>query len=149
MIINDDGLLLNLADVETSFDLKSQINDNQVVFKGVCFHSNGWWLYRFVGKSFGRSMLYNIKTGNKWFAEPFPHSFYNLIDLYGVQDSEEQNILGVVDPEYMINGSRNSDFGWDGSNMNGLISDEDMAKLKAVKPDDNPIIVLFKLKDDI
>ena len=38
---------------------------------------------------------------------------------------------------------------WDGSNMGGLISDADMEKLRNMKPDDNPIIVLFKLKDDI
>jgi len=35
------------------------------------------------------------------------------------------------------------------NSLNNLISPEDMEKLKSVKEDDNPIIVLFKLKDDI
>ena len=131
---------------DNSHELKSQLRDEQVVFKGICYHSCDWWIYRFVGNSFGRSMFWNEKTGDKWFAKSVPHSFYNLIILYGVEDSDEQKLLGIVDVDYMVNGSQNPDFVWNGSNLNGLLSDKDIAKLRKVILDDNPIIVFFKLK---
>lgn len=69
-----------------------------------------------------------------------------MID-FGVHDYNSNCLNGVIMPEEFLYDK--SEDAWDGSNPNNLISDEDMAKLKAVKPDDNPIIVLFKLKDDI
>ena len=88
------------------------------------------------------------KNGNVWFENLNNRFFYTLTSrFYGVHNYGSNCLNGVILPEKYL--SNISEGAWDGSNPNNLISDEDMAKLKAVKPDDNPIIVLFKLKDDI
>lgn len=148
-IIVDNNWGLNMTDCNNSFELQSMMDESQMVFKGVGFYSNGWWLYRFYGKRFARIMLLNTKTGEKWFADPFLHSLFNLITIYGVQDTEENNFIGVIDPAYMTSLTPDSDFCWDGSNPNNLLSSEDIDKLKSIQPDDNPVIVTFKLKSDL
>lgn len=88
------------------------------------------------------------KNGNAWFENKKNRLFYAFAsECYGVHDYENNYLSGIILPEEYL--SIISKREWDGFNPNNLISDEDMAKLKAVKPDDNPIIVLFKLKDDI
>lgn len=148
-IIVDNNSVLNVTDCNNSFELQSMLNESQMFFKGVSFYSNSWWMYRFYGKRFARTMLLNTKTGEKWFAEPLPHSLFNLITIYGVEDTEENNFIGVIDPAYMTSLTPDSDFCWDGSNPNNLLSSEDIDKLKSIQPDDNPVIVTFKLKSDL
>ncbi len=88
-------------------------------------------------------------NGFVWFENVYNSFFYTLTPMidFGVHDYNSNCLNGVIMPEEFLYDK--SEDAWDGSNPNNLISDEDMAKLKAVKPDDNPIIVLFKLKDDI
>ena len=53
---------------------------------------------------------------------------------------------GCISPERI---SEKSEWNWNGINPNNLLSDEDMVTLKNAKEDDNPIIVIYKLKTDI
>lgn len=148
-LVEANDCSIDLSGFKSSFEMGLMLAQDQFVFKGVGCRSGNWWIYRMVGSSYARNLFRNEKNGDLWLASPLPHSFFNLISIFGVQDSDDRNIVAVIDPEYMISGSSNPDFCWDGSNPNNLISPDDMAKLKSVKEDDNPIIVLFKLKDEI
>ena len=77
------------------------------------------------------------------------NSITSFITIETTLSTGKNWFVGLITPEYFISKDIPEEYRWDGSNPNNLISDEDMARLKAVKPDDNPIIVLFKLKDNI
>ena len=91
----------------------------------------------------------NKKTGKSVCRKDKPHSVVGYFDIETVLTNGNNWFVGIIRPENLTSDAVLEEYRWDGSNPNNLISDEDMAKLKAVKPDDNPIIVLFKLKDDI
>lgn len=78
-------------------------------------------------------------------------SFANYIHPEIVYDYENNVFAGILYTELFYYDKNNDqlDHWWDGSNMNGLLSDEDVEMLKNASPDDNPIIVLFKLKNNI
>ncbi len=57
--------------------------------------------------------------------------------------------VGIIRPDKFASNKIPEEYRWDGSNFSNKISDEDMKKLCAVKPDDKLVIILYKLKDEI
>lgn len=76
-------------------------------------------------------------------------SFANYLRPEVVVDYKNNMFANVLYLEYFYGSEEFPDYIWNGNNLNGLISDDDMEILKSSKPDDNPIIVLFKLKSEI
>lgn len=69
--------------------------------------------------------------------------------FYVISDNKPltgNTFYGRISPERI---SEKSEWNWNGINPNNLLSDKDMATLKNAKPDDNPIIVIYKLKSVI
>lgn len=95
-------------------------------------------------------ILRNIRTGKMILLK---HISNSIVDLFYIKNSDYSGKYFVAKLESndldKLNEDIKPDFRWDGSNPNNLISPEDMEKLRNVTPDDNPIIVLFKLKDEI
>jgi len=107
------------------------------------------WFFLNSG-TMGWNIFFNKKTGIYWnvYSEP-KKDLFAWISIEGVTGINNDLFVGLLEPSFLFNESIPEESRWDGSNPNNLLSPEDMEKLKNVKPDDNPIIVLFKLKDDI
>lgn len=146
--LTDDNNTINYSNFDDSFSMIFSLDKEQIVFKGVHFCSNNWQLFSVYGNFYATFLFRNQNSGQLLLLKHSPNSLCNMIRIMTTQDAKEQNIVGMISPEHLVNSSDNPDLTWDGSNPNNLISPDDMEKLKNVKPDDNPIIVLFKLKDE-
>lgn len=133
-------------------ELESTLQKGEFLFTGNFIETNDYLFTIFRTNGFRTKELFtNKKTGRSICRLFNPHSLISCIhlDIDHILISNDNWFLGIIRPEIFTSDAVLEEYRWDGSNPNNLISDEDMAKLKAVKPDDNPIIVLFKLKDDI
>ena len=90
------------------------------------------------------SVYYDKSNGKVWSYKTKSHSFANKLMPRGVYDYNTNVFFSILRPEFFC--KTDTDYSWDGTNMDGKISDEDMEKLRSIKPDDNPVIVLYKLK---
>jgi len=116
------------------------------------FETKDWLRIRLYSQNKICKSIFVNKTNFKSWSQDIrrlPDYFTSWMEIIDVADAENNVFVGLVDPTELTNSSPHLTYGWDGSNPNNLISPEDMEKLKSVKEDDNPIIVLFKLKDDI
>ena len=133
-------------------ELESSLQKGEFLFTGDFIETNDYLFTIFRTNGFRtKELITNKKTGRSICRSYKPHSLINRIylNIDHVLTSNSNWFLGIIKPETFTSDAVREEFRWDGSNPNNLISEGDMAKLKAVKPDDNPIIVLFKLKDDI
>lgn len=143
---------IDMSAFEKEWDMLKSIEDDDYVYCGDCIESANYQYLKYVTKEpIGAVSAYMIRNKNTKAITPRidrGNSIIDLIKIYGFQKEHKDVFVGVIESS-VLREHPNPQYRWDGSNPNNLISDEDMAKLKAVKPDDNPIIVLFKLKDDI
>ena len=73
-------------------------------------------------------------------------SLSSCFGVSGLCSYDDNSLYDIIDPvEWCEYAMKN----WDGSNPNNLLSSEDIDKLKSIQPDDNPVIVTFKLKSDL
>lgn len=137
-----------------SFCRKYILDDNNydasLMYMGNTWETDQYQCFLFIPNTNGaheRFIVRNKKTNSIWCNKFVPNSVFNGIDPMGfrIYDYYDNKIFSVIYPGYSSIG--NSDYHWDGSNPNNLISEADMEKLKAIKSDDNPVIVLLKLKN--
>ena len=72
-----------------------------------------------------------------------------FMSIEDVRQDGDNWFVGIIRPEKLASTDIPEEYRWNRSNLNNKISDEDMKKLCAVKPDDNPVIILYKIKDEI
>ncbi len=131
-------------------ELESILQEGEYLYTGQFLETQDYLFTIFRTKGFRTMDLFtNKKTGKSVCRALKHHSVTSLIRIQPTLVYDNNWFVGTITPESLTTKDILEEFIWDGSNPNNLISDEDMAKLKAVKPDDNPIIVLFKLKDNI
>lgn len=153
----------NIVDSNSDFDIAMYENpeemvdalpSNVFVFDRYFMETQDFQIFDLVCKSkTAYSTFLRKRTSASVLAIDYGKSIFNAFEYcpkIGVHNYQDNIFNAVVTYESLHGKCFGSDEPrWDGSNMNGLISDADMEKLKAVTPDDNPIIVFFKLKDDI
>ena len=143
---------VDLDAYEKEWDMLPAIGNDEYVYAGNCMESSNYLYLKYITmESIGPVSAYifrNKKTKRMTPRIYKDNSIVDLITVHGFQRGCSDVFVGVIESSILHNHPK-PQYRWDGSNPNNLISDEDMAKLRAIKPDDNPIIVLFKLKDDI
>ncbi|MBO7441100.1 MAG: hypothetical protein J6U21_15620, partial [Bacteroidales bacterium] len=91
------------------------------------------------------SIFYNTRTKKIIKTTKDVGSLFYVIE--GHKAMGKGNVFfGRISPERI---SESSKWNWNGINPNNLLSDKNMAILNNAKADDNPIIVIYKLKSDI
>lgn len=121
------------------------------VYTGNLLESHDFMYMCFVGCADLKAInvFKNKKTGEVFSTGLLRGSFANYLRPEVVVDYKNNMFANVLYLEYFYGSEEFPDYIWNGNNLNGLISDDDMEILKSSKPDDNPIIVLFKLKSNI
>ncbi len=151
-VVYDGMPQIDLSEYTRDNDIVEAFPESYFLWSGVKESDDYLWMEFYSRERMLRSIFYNKKAG-KFFSKDvrsLPDRFTSWMStIVGVSGGDNDTWVGLVTPELLLNATSFMDYGWDGSNPNGLISDADMEKLRNVKPDDNPIIVLFKLKDDI
>ena len=145
-IVNDHIEVYNYAQYYT--DLLRNMEDGKYIFENSDFQeSDDYMLFRFATKYYRlKYVYYHKKSGKIWSKQFIKKSFYNIVSGNTVLNNHKNTFYGVIIPERIFG---DNDWRWDGKNPNNLLSDNDMKILKNAKEDDNPIIVIYKLKDEI
>ena len=95
--------------------------------------------------SYGVDIYYHKDTKSVFKTKHIDGSLMDVVYLNRRSKGDGNVFYGIINAERLSGGGWN----WDGHNPNGLLSDSDMAVLKNVKLDDNPIIVIYTLKKDV
>ena len=126
--------------------MSGDIPDNSYLYLGRNYELKDYLIVEMCMKGgVSKRIFYNKNNKQSWIRKVKYQSLFNYIIIDYFYKSDGNWLMGIIDTEFFTR----QDYRWDGSNIGGLISDADMEKLRNVKPDDNPIIVLFKLKDEI
>lgn len=125
--------------------LRAVMTDQDCFFEGRNYETSNYLLITYMQKKAAGVIAFNKKTDASYrLSVGDPNFVLARMQIKNVVSAGNDRLVGVVD----IGMFGMSKFPvW--SNPNNLISPSDMEKLRNVKPDDNPIIVLFKLKSDI
>ncbi|MCQ2974407.1 MAG: 6-bladed beta-propeller [Bacteroidales bacterium] len=135
---------LSIEDYQNRF---SNFN-NEYIFEGNYLETNTLQYFMFLTKDTKSKEIYrNKKTGEIWSFKPVENSFCNQIKWFFVADADKDYFVSYIMPENIDKENSVSEEKWDRTNLNGKISDSDMAKLENTQIDDNPLIILYKLKD--
>ena len=86
-----------------------------------------------------RFVYYSKKTSEMWMDATVEGSLLYGIDCMDVSSSDSRCFIGIVSPYSVI---RNL------AELDSLISKSETEKFRLVKEDDNPIVVIFRLKND-
>ncbi len=92
------------------------------------------------------NIFYNKKNGQLLKESKVMGSLFDIVSSNYRTLGKSNYFYSLINPERLLVGRA---WNWNGVNPNNLLSDKDMATLKKTKPDDNPIIVIYKLKADI
>ena len=127
--------------------LSNNMGDNKFIFSGTLHNSEDYLLIDMSSKGFRNQMIvYNKKTGKTWKCE-YPrenNTIFNIMDKSSNMDhiiGQKNSFYGSITPGYKEDSSIN--------NTHNLLSAKDIEILKNAKEDDNPIIVIYKLKDNL
>ena len=97
-------------------------------------------------------ILYNKKSGKylKINDGQSSDSFISWMFTRGILGvaGDGESFVGIVEPSRYLE-QTNPNMRWDGSNYGNILSDTDIERLKALTDDDNPVVVLIKVKSDI
>ena len=131
-------------------EMEDALPDGKYIFTGDYLETHDYLFTIFrSGGIYIKTLFTNKTSGNSVCFEGKPHSVINFVSIESTLTNGNNWFVGVIYPEHFASKDISEKYRWDGSNPNYLISDKDMEKLRAIDPDDNPIIVLFKLKDNI
>ncbi|MBR4498613.1 MAG: 6-bladed beta-propeller [Bacteroidales bacterium] len=144
--INADGVDYSLY--EYDFEMRNTISSNAWLFYGMNQETKNFQILEFCGKKpTDLKKLFRNKWSKEWYEIAFSTSLYGYINVGNVYDYNNDRVVGVLFPEYLLN-EKDPQYSYDFSNPHDLISPEDMEKLKSVKPDDNPLVITYRLKFD-
>ena len=137
----------NPSDYTDFLDIIMNMDEDQYVYEGTLTESNDYIRLGFASQKYKRKYVYyHKKNGKSWSKQFVKKSFYNIVSGERAIYGQKNTFFGVIIPERIFG---DGDWRWDGKNTNNLLSDKDMEILKNAKEDDNPIIVIYKLKDEI
>lgn len=131
-------------------EMELAIKEGEYLFSGEYQETHDYLFTIFNAKNYKiKTVFTNKKTGESVCTAQKSKSITNTMAIESTYSNGKNWFVGIIQPEYLTSADIPEEYRWDGSNPNNLIPDEDMTKLHAVKPNDNPIIVLFKLKSDL
>lgn len=143
--IIDENYHMDFSKYKGVIDMYNNLSNDDFIFSGTTYETKDIMYLRFFTRGLRAvSVYYDKSNGKVWSYKTKSHSFANKLMPRGVYDYNANVFFSILRPEFFC--KTDTDYSWDGTNMDGKISDEDMGKLRSIKPDDNPVIVLYKLK---
>ena len=132
-----------LRDASVTTDDFSLMEDGKIYFSGHNYETDDYIVsqayskgvievFFFYNKNSDRAVRWTRKNGK---------TLMNFVQIEGRHCLGGNYLVGTLDPSHFNN--------WDGVNHNNLISAEDMEKLKSLNDEDNPLVVIFKLKSGL
>lgn len=144
---------INTEDLDYSkygddFEMRGSLSSDALVFDGSCIETKNYHIFGFVGQTYSsyKHFIRNKKLKD-WYEVSYSTLLYSFIRKVSVFDYDHDCFVGILLPECLMN-EQSPQSSYDFSNPHNLISSEDMAKLKSVKPDDNPLVITYRLKFD-
>ena len=95
----------------------------------------------------GESVVYNKNTGKTWKKINCKDDSPSIFGILG-ESSNQNQVIGQKNSFYGTIDIEDIEDCWQ-NNPNNLLSPKDIEILKNAKEDDNPIIVIYKLKDNL
>ena len=139
--------ILDYSKYERMRDMEQDIPSDKYIFEGEYLESKDYLYTHLVeGHNKGKLLFTNKKTGKSVCITAKQRSLTMYMSIENVCTNSDNWFVGLIRPDKFASNKISEEYRWDGSNLNNKISDEDMEKLKAIKPDDNPVIVIYKLK---
>ena len=122
--------------------LMADIEKDRYVFLGSVHNSDDYLSFLLMSKGSSAPIFYNKNTG-KAFVKKYGDNKSPLAQFSesGTVRGEKNTFYSSITPEYIGDCWKN--------NPNNLFSAKDIEILKNAKEDDNPIIVIYKLKDNL
>ena len=125
--------------------IMQDIEKDKYIFGGLLMQCEDYIIFSLWTKN-GTSIsaYYNKNTGKTWIKDfsPGDTPFSVMGNVRPANVTNQKNTFcGIITPDYMKDCWTN--------NPNNLLSAKDIEILKNAKPDDNPIIVIYKLKDNL
>ena len=125
--------------------IMQDIEKDKYIFGGLLMQCEDYVIFSLWTKN-GTSIsaYYNKNTGKTWIKDfsPGDTPFSVMGNVRPANVTNQKNTFcGIITPDYMKDC-------WQ-YNPNNLLSAKDIEILKNAKPDDNPIIVIYKLKDNL
>lgn len=121
-----------------------EIESGKYILSGSMRNSEDYLLIDFLSRGKYQKVFYNRNTGKTWMWKyDEPSSPLEVMSEMGKAHipGQKNTFFGIILPEYMGDCWQN--------NPNNLLSAKDIEILKNAKADDNPIIVIYKLKDNL
>ena len=133
-------------------ELDSDIPADEFLFSGDYLESKDYLFTIFKTNGFDsgfsfKTLLTHKATGKSVCFEGKPHSLISFISIESIVCGNNNWFVGIIYPESFAATKIDNEYYWDGSNPCNLLSEDEMRKLRAVDEEDNPIVVLFKLKE--
>ena len=122
--------------------LMADIEKGKYVFLGSVHNSDDYLSFFLMSNRSSATIFYNKNTG-KPFVQKYKDNTSPLAQVpeSGTVRGKKNEFYGSITPEYIGDCWK--------QNPNNLLSAKDIEILKNAKPDDNPIIVIYKLKDNL
>ena len=126
--------------------LDRNMDEGKYLFGGKLQNCDDYLIFKMYGKNANiKTVFYNKNTGKTWQLENQDESsVFNLIKTTGTEQlfGHHNTFFGIIIPEDLSGRGKII-------NPNNLFSAKDIEILKNAKEDDNPIIVIYKLKDNL
>ncbi|MBR4327279.1 MAG: 6-bladed beta-propeller [Bacteroidales bacterium] len=140
---------IDYAKYERMLNMEQDIPNGKYIFEGEYLESKDYLYTCLVSNNKGKLLFTHKTTGKSVCFTAKQCSLTMFMSIEDVYLDNDNWFVGIILPEKIVSYDIPKDYRWDGSNLNDKISDKDMEKLRAIKSDDNPMIVLYKLKSKI
>ena len=130
-----------------AFEMTMDLSDGTWLYNGTMMETRGTIFLLFQGADNDLMQVLRNKKTKECYTLKITNSIYHYVNCRNVCSYDDNMFCGVLLPEDIKN-EEDPDWAWDGSNPLNLISPEDMAKLKAVNPDDNPLVITYRIDLD-
>lgn len=145
-IINRNNTNIEYSKYKNFEDMKNSESENNAYFKGTNLETEDYLYLKFCSKNEPRiELIWNKKNQSSSIFNRIERSLLWYVNIGSVHCDNPNYLVGIIKPSSLIS-SFNPEYRWDGGNPNSLLSESEMDLLKTVKEDDNPIVVLLKLK---
>lgn len=128
-------------------ELFNSVEQGKYLFEGNVVESEDYLSFQMLGNNFkSPTIFYNKNTGNIWKVVEHNYEDKPLFTAYWQHGNinvkgQKNTFWSILSPDYIVYGGI--------QNINNLLSDKDMEIIKNTDIEDNPIIVIYKLKDNL
>ena len=127
--------------------LSKNMPKGQFVFSGYISNCDDYLIVSMLKGLWGESVVYNKNTGKTWKKINCKDDSPSIFGVLG-ESSNQNQVIGQKNSFYGTIDIEDIEDCWK-NNPNNLLSPKDIEILKNAKADDNPIIVIYKLKDNL